>query len=199
MHVVRKKGYSKVKLCLHGKQITHVSTIKFVGVMIDEKLNRKAHVSYQSGKISRAIGVIIKARNLCKEALLSPYYTLIYPYLTYWYQVCGSTYQYNIDTLEKLQIKGCSNNVLCKSLFPHWKTIWWIWKFDTFIGILLVISCLVSTTNCYREYLMNALYNMMYFTHMILEMPTCTDSRLLRKVVVDEVFLSVEWKCGKIY
>ena len=77
-----KKGYSKVKLCLQGKQITQVSTIKFLGVMIDEKLNWKAHVSYISGKISRAIGVKIKARNLGKEALLSLYYTLIYPYLT---------------------------------------------------------------------------------------------------------------------
>ena len=125
-----KKGYSKVKFCLQGKQITQVSTIKFLGVMIDEKLNWKAHVSYISGKISRAIGVIIKARNLGKEALLSLYYTLIYPYLTYCHQIWGSTYQYNIDTLEKLQKKGCSNNMLCKSLFPHWKTIWWIENFE---------------------------------------------------------------------
>ena len=62
-----KKGYSKVKLCLQGKQITQVSTIKFLGVMTDEKLNWKAHVLYISGKIPRAIGVMIKARNLGKE------------------------------------------------------------------------------------------------------------------------------------
>ena len=98
-----KKGYSKIRLCLQGKQITQISTIKFLGVMIDEKLNWKAHVSYISGKIWRVIGVIIEARNLGKKALLSLYYTLIYPYLTYCHQVWGSTYQYNIDTLEKLQ------------------------------------------------------------------------------------------------
>ena len=98
-----RQGYSKVKLHLQGKQIAQVSNIKFLGVILDEKLNWKAHVSYISGKISRAIGVIIKARNLGKESLLSLYHTLIYPYLTYCHQVWGSTYQYNIDTLEKLQ------------------------------------------------------------------------------------------------
>ena len=133
-----KKGYSKIKLCLQGKQITQVSTIKFLRVMIDEKFNWKAHVSYIYGKISSAIGVIIKARKLGKEALFSLYYTLIYPYLTYCHQVWWSTYQYNIDTLEKLQ-KGCSNNMLCKSLFPHQKTIWWTENFENYRHLLL--SC----------------------------------------------------------
>ena len=79
---------------------------KFLGVIIDDKLNWKAHISYISGKISRAIGVIIKARNLGKGALLSLYYILIFPYLTYCNQVWGSTYKYNIDTLTKLQKKA---------------------------------------------------------------------------------------------
>ena len=41
-----------------------------------------------------------------KGALLSLYYTLIFPYLTYCNQVSGSTYKYNIDTLTKLQKKA---------------------------------------------------------------------------------------------
>ena len=51
-----------------------VSQTTFLGVIIDDKLNWKAHISYISGKISRAIGVIIKARNLGKDALLSLYH-----------------------------------------------------------------------------------------------------------------------------
>ena len=42
-------------------------------------------------------------------------------------------------------------------------------------------------------------YYMMYFQHMMLEMPTYTDLQLLRKVVVEEVFLIVEWKCEGKY
>ena len=66
-------------------------------------LNWKAHISYISGKISKAIGVMIKARNLGKEALLSLYYTLIFTYLTYCNQVWGSTFKYNLKILSKLK------------------------------------------------------------------------------------------------
>ena len=78
---------TNISIKLEGKLITRVSETKFLGVIIDDKLNWKAHISYISGKISRAIGVIIKARNLGKEALLSLYYTLIFPCSTYCNQV----------------------------------------------------------------------------------------------------------------
>ena len=150
--------YSKVKLNLQGKQIAQVSNIKFLGVILDEKLNWKAHGSYISWKISRAIGAIIKARNLGKESLLSLYHALIYPFLTYCHQVWWSIYQYNIDTLEKFK-KNYSNNMVSYALFAHWKAScmmnWKFWKLETFIVILLVSSCFVFTINCYRKYLMN--------------------------------------------
>ena len=97
---------NEVNIKLQGRLIKRVTKTKFSGVIIDDKLNWKAHISYISGKISRAIGVIIKARNLGKGALLSLYYTSIYPYLTYCNHVWGSTYKYNIDTLTKLQKKA---------------------------------------------------------------------------------------------
>ena len=99
----KRHNHADVSIKLEGKLITRVSQTKFLGVIIDDKLNWKAHTSYISGKIFRAIGVIIKARNLGKDALLSLYYTLIFPYLTYCNQVWGSTFKYNINTLNKLQ------------------------------------------------------------------------------------------------
>ena len=91
---------------LEGRLINRVTKTKFLGVITDDKLSWKAHISYISGEISRGIGVIIKARNLVKGPLLSLHYTLIFPYLTYCNQVRGSTYKYNIDTLTKLQKKA---------------------------------------------------------------------------------------------
>ena len=79
----------------------------------DDKLNWKAHTSYISGKISRAIGVIINARNLGKDALLPLHYTLIFPYLTYCNQVWGSTFKYNINTLNKLQKRAI--RIICSA------------------------------------------------------------------------------------
>ena len=101
----KKHNHADISIKLEGKLINRVSETKFLGVIIDDKLNWKAHISYISGKIFRAIGVIIKARNLGKEALLSLYYTLIFPYSTYCNQISGSTFKYNLNALSKLQKK----------------------------------------------------------------------------------------------
>ena len=109
----KRHNNADVSIKLEGKLITRVSQTKFLGLIIDDKLNWKAHISYISGKISRAIGVIIKARNLGKDALLSLYYTLIFPYLTYCNQVWGSTFKYNINTLNKLQKRAI--RIICSA------------------------------------------------------------------------------------
>ena len=60
--------------------------------------------------------------------------------------------------------------------------------------ILLLNLCFVSTTNYYREYLMRTLCDMMYkykYTNDT-RMPICADSRLLRKVVAEEVLVFAE-------
>ena len=55
---------------------------KFLGVIIDYKLNWKKHISYIIGKIAKWIGVITNARKLLdKEILVTLYYTFIYSYL----------------------------------------------------------------------------------------------------------------------
>ena len=109
----KRHNHAYVSIKLEGKLITRVSQPKFLGVIIDDKLNWKAHILYISRKISRAISVIIKARNLGKDALLSLYYTLIFPYLTYCNQVWGSTFKYNINTLNKLQKRAI--RIICSA------------------------------------------------------------------------------------
>ena len=112
----KKHNHVDISIKLEGKLINIVSETKFLGVIIDDKLNWKAHISYISGKIFRAIGVISKARNLGKEALLSLYYTLIFPYLTFCNQVWGSTFKYNLNALSKLQKKAI--RIIC-SMKPY--------------------------------------------------------------------------------
>ena len=84
--------------------ISEVRKIKFLGVMLDNKVNRKDHINYISGKVSRGIGMILKARRYpTKKALMTLYYSFIYPYLTYCNHIWGSTYQTNLMKLQKLQ------------------------------------------------------------------------------------------------
>ena len=70
------------KLAIDGHRIDKTGHTKFLGVIIDYKLNWKKHISYIIGKIAKWIGVITNARKLLdKEILVTLYYTFIYPYL----------------------------------------------------------------------------------------------------------------------
>ena len=74
------------------------------GVIIDNEINWKDHISYIAGKVSRGIGMLIKARKyLQREALLTIYYTFIYPYFTYCDHIWGTTYISHLGKLIKLQ------------------------------------------------------------------------------------------------
>ena len=79
---------------------------KFVGFIIDNKLTWKDRVAHVASKVSRGMGMIIKARNyLNRKGLLTLYYTLVYPYLTYFNHIWGNIYQSNSKRLCVLQSK----------------------------------------------------------------------------------------------
>ena len=57
-----KKPKSDIVISIEGHFIDEVSYTKFLGVYIDNRLNWKKHISLISGKVSRAIGIIVRAR-----------------------------------------------------------------------------------------------------------------------------------------
>ena len=91
---------------IDGESIDEVRITKFIGVVIDNKLNWKDHIMHIAGKISRGIGMIIKARDyLNKDSLLALYNAFIYPYITYCNHIWGATYKSNLTRLVTLQNK----------------------------------------------------------------------------------------------
>ena len=65
------------------------------------------HISLVAGKLSKSIGMIVKAREYLNiNALLTLYYSFAYPYLTYCNHVWGCTYQTNRKQLFILQKKA---------------------------------------------------------------------------------------------
>ena len=106
--VFTRNGATKphVNLCIDGHNIGEVTSTKFLGVIIDNRLNWKEHIIYISGKISKGIGIILKARkHLDKDALKTLYYSFVYPYLCYCNHVWGNTYKTYLNKLVILQIK----------------------------------------------------------------------------------------------
>ena len=63
-------------------------------------MNWKKHITYISGKVARGVGLIIKAsKMLTSDALLTLYYSFIFPYLSYCNPIWGCTYQTNLKQL----------------------------------------------------------------------------------------------------
>ena len=97
------------KITIDGHEIDQFVKTKLLGVVIDNNFNWKEHISLISGKMSRGIGLIINAKHsLNKDAQMTLYNWLIYPYLSYCNQVWGCTYSTNLKklfTLQKLSLR----------------------------------------------------------------------------------------------
>ena len=56
--------------------------VKYLGVMIDDKISRKYHISFFSSRIFRNSRIFFKLRHYFSPFQLGQYYKLIYSYLT---------------------------------------------------------------------------------------------------------------------
>jgi len=89
---------------LDGKQLTQVHTIKFLGVIIDDKLSWQQHVNYIRGKLSRTIGILSRARcYLNQSTLRNIYFAFTHPYLTYCLDVWGQCSAHLFQSVFRLQ------------------------------------------------------------------------------------------------
>ena len=85
-----KQRHHHLSIKIDGHSIDEVHDTKFLGVHIDNKLNWKKHISYLAGKISKGIGMIIKARHyLHKNSIIALYHSFNYPYLIYCNHIWG--------------------------------------------------------------------------------------------------------------
>ena len=67
-----------------GSILTATDTLKYIGVIIDEKITWIPHMAYVKNKVSKGIGIMFKARNYLKRnAIVNLYHSFIYPSLIY--------------------------------------------------------------------------------------------------------------------
>ena len=92
------------KLMINGIELERVSEIKFLGVLIDNKLSWKPHINYIKAKISKSIAILNKTKYLLnKTSLYTLYCSFILPYMTYCVEIWGNTYKTNIHPIFILQ------------------------------------------------------------------------------------------------
>ena len=95
-----KKQTGDVHITINNVKIDRVYVTKFLGVMIDHKLNWKEHIDVINNKISKSIAIIYKASKILKtDSLYTLYCSLFLPYLNYCAENWGNTYESNFNKL----------------------------------------------------------------------------------------------------
>ena len=87
---------NSIKIKMDDANIMEVQCIKYLGVILDNKLSWIQHISYVKNKISNGICIMFKARNyINKNALLGLYHSHIYIYILTLYIAfnLGATHQ----------------------------------------------------------------------------------------------------------
>ena len=94
----------RITLKLNQTKLFESSKIKYLGLILDNKLNWKAHITELSKKLSRAVGLLYKIRHFCPPTVLrSLYYSLFGSHLSYGLAVWGNANQMDIRKIKLLQ------------------------------------------------------------------------------------------------
>ena len=100
-----KKGTRKIfcPLSINNSLLNRVTTIRYLGILLDEHLTWSKHITHIQNLIAKNIGIISRIRPFITKIALLLYFSLIYPYLTYCNIVWASTYHSHLDRLNILQ------------------------------------------------------------------------------------------------
>jgi hypothetical protein len=95
-----------INLTIADKCISRSKSVKFLGVFMDDKLKWDVHIHSVKQKLNKAFFAINKAKTILpRKHLISLYYTLVYPYLTYGITLWGASFKKYIDKLAIMQKK----------------------------------------------------------------------------------------------
>ena len=91
-----------ISIC--GQTVDKVDSTRFLGVLLDNKLNFRDHITHIRKKVARGIYIPGRARHFFDELTIKDlYYAFIHPYFYYCNEIWGNTCSTYLDPLIKLQ------------------------------------------------------------------------------------------------
>ena len=76
--------HNNEQVILNGQFVSYVDHAKFLGVVIDDKINFKNHINYITGKVAKHAGILYRIKNcLPQKTRLTYYNSYVLPYLNY--------------------------------------------------------------------------------------------------------------------
>ena len=95
-----------INISMNNCRLNKTNELKYLGIIIDHKLNWISHITHVKNKISKGIGIMYKARSyLNKKSLANLYHTYIYPYLIYCIEIWGNAANCHLQPLLLIQKK----------------------------------------------------------------------------------------------
>ena len=91
-------------LKLNNTSIYESHKIKYLGILLDDRLSWKVHLSELSKKLSRSVGMLYRLRHFCPNTVLrSLYFSLFNSHLSYGLPIWGNADRINIEKIKILQ------------------------------------------------------------------------------------------------
>lgn len=111
----KKSDMDDICVSIAGSEIDQVSVYKYLGMMIDNRLNMKAHIEYASKKIAKKVGFLARiSRRLPMQHRILLYKSIIAPHFEYCPSVLFTCDENQIAKLQKLQNRAMRVILRCK-------------------------------------------------------------------------------------
>ena len=96
--------HNNEQVVLNGQFVSYVDHAKFLGIVIDNKINFKNHINYITGKVAKHAGILHRIKNcLPLKTRLTYYNSYVLPYLNYNILHWGSTNPTHLNPLIIIQ------------------------------------------------------------------------------------------------
>ena len=122
-HSRRKIEQNTLNLKLHNTEIERVTSFKFLGIVFDENMTWKYHISMITKSISRSVGILCKLKHYVPIYVLKILYnSLIVAHINYGLLVWGYNNK-QIVLLQKKAVRIITNNKYISQTEPIFKTL----------------------------------------------------------------------------
>lgn len=165
MVVTTRRSESNCTISVDGELVERVNAIKYLGVMLDEKLSFAEHVDYTIRKAARKLGVLCRInRYLSLDNKIMVYKTLIAPHFDYCASILFLATNQQRKRMQIVQSKAMRMILRCDRLTPRilmldslqWMSIRQRVEYSTLVFIFKVVNglapqYLTKTVQCGRD------------------------------------------------
>ena len=144
----------ELHLKINNAEIPKVTANKFLGIIIDARLNWKPHIQSVKSKLSCILSIMYKASKLITTAgMYTLYCSLFLPHISYCNELWGNTYASNVKCLCIIQRKVV--RLICNAdRLAHTNELFkelYILKFPEFVQYILIFHLFHGTLTIHLQ------------------------------------------------